>query len=408
MLIPYSPYKQLTSLSAIYLPKKVVFELGGTFRLLEELKLLGVDRGSGVLLVLDPAVKHLDQVVKGVKLLEEAGYRVDAYTDIEYEPTIECAKRLAEYAWRGDYRAVVGIGGGSTIDLAKVAAVGRDNPGKDIELFIGLDKVPRRLTPLIALPTTAGTAAEVSRFSIFTKGYSKTGIHGVHVMPDVAVVDPALTYSLPPRVTAGTGLDALSHAVEGLLSYDSTLFSDVAAYLSIELIFKYLRRAYFKGSDVEARYFMSLAATTAGIPLNVARVILGHSISQVVGPTYKLHHGAACGMALPYIMDFYFPVAQEKLAVIARAAGVDTALLDVQGAAEEAVRATWDLVMDLDIPLSLREVGVSRAELEALAERTVKEWPRPNSPIDLTKERVLKVYQAMYEGSLVRVKVGQS
>lgn len=405
MLIPYSPYKHVTSTSALYAPKKVVFELGAALKLLSELRLMGVEAGSRVIVVLDPAVRQLDHVVKALKLLEEGGHSVDVYTDVEYEPTIECAKRLAEHTWKEDYKAVIGVGGGSTIDLAKVAAIGRDNPGRDVEKFIGVDKVPRRLTPLIALPTTAGTAAEVSRFSIFTKGSTKVGIHGVHVMPDVAVVDPALTYTMPPKVTAGTGLDALSHAVEGLISQDSNLLSDVAAYTSIDLIFRYLRRAFLRGDDVEARYFMSLAATTAGIPLNAARVVLGHSISHVIGPTYKIHHGLACGMTLPYIMDFYLPVAYEKFAVIARAIGVDTKL-SAWEAAEEAVRRTWILVRDLEVPLCLRDIGISRAELESLAERTIKEWPRPNSPIDLTKERVLKVYQAMYEGSLVRVKVG--
>ncbi|HID73311.1 TPA: iron-containing alcohol dehydrogenase, partial [Candidatus Micrarchaeota archaeon] len=170
-------------------------------------------------------------------------------------------------------------------------------------------------------------------------------------------------------------------------------------------VFRYLRRAYYKGDDVEARYFMSLAATAAGIPLNVGVVVLGHSMSHTFGPQYKVHHGTACGMVLPYVLDFYLPVVPEKLAALAAAAGVDTYGLSVWEAAEEAVRATWRLVEDLEIPLTLRELGVSRGELEALAERTVREWPRPNSPIELTKENVLKVYEAMYEGRLLRVKV---
>ena len=402
--VPYSPYRLITAATYFYIPKRVVFEVGGALKLANELRLLGIDSGSSVLMVLDPAIKSLDHTVKTIKGLEEGGYHVDIYTDIEYEPSVDCARRAAEYIRKGDFKAVIGIGGGSTLDVAKVAAAAKDNPTKDVEEFIGMDKIPKRVTPVITLPTTAGTASEISRYTVFTKGAGKVGINGYNVIPDIAVVDPVFTYTLPPRITAGTGLDALSHAVEGMISLDATPMSDMFGLLSIELVFKYLRRAYYKGNDVEARYFMSLAATAAGVPLNVGRTVLGHSISQTFGPQYKVHHGTGCGMTLPYVMEFYLPAIPEKLAVIARAAGIDTTGLCVWGAAEEVIKATWNLVRDLGVPLSLKEIGISKAELEVLAERTIKEWPRPNSPIELTKERVLKVYEAMYEGKLLRVK----
>jgi alcohol dehydrogenase class IV len=387
------------------MPKKIVFEVNSALKLSNELKLLGVEKGSEIFLVLDPALKNLEHTVKTIKGLEEGGYVVDIYTDVEYEPSIECLKRAVDYVRKGKHKVVIGIGGGSTLDIAKVSAAGKDNPDKDVEEFIGMDKIPKRVTPVVTLPTTAGTAAEVSRYTVFTKGISKVGINGYNVMADIAVVDPVFTYTLPPKVTAGTGLDALSHAVEGIISLDATPMSDALGFLAVELVFKYLRRAYYRGNDVEARYFMSLAATSAGAPLNIARVVLGHSISQTFGPQYKIHHGTACGITLPYIMEFYLPAIPEKLAAIARVAGVDMAKLSIQEAAEEAVRITWKLVEDLNVPLSLRDIGISKAELETLAKRTIKEWPRPNSPIELTEERVLKVYEAMYEGKLMRVKI---
>lgn len=397
-------YRLLSTATWFYAPKRTVFGLNQVLKLADELGLLGVERGSEVLAVVDPAVLNLDLVSRALKKLGES-YSVDTYTDVEYEPSVECAARIAEHARSGRYRAVIGIGGGSTLDLAKVAAISMDNPDKAVEEFRGVEKVPRRSTPVIAVPTTAGTGSEVSRFAVLTKGPSKFSIVSVHVIPDAAVVDPMLTITVPPKVTAGTGLDALSHAVEGYISLLSTPLSDAVALESARLVFRYLRRAYYKGDDVEARYFMSLAATAAGIPLNVGVVVLGHSMSHTFGPQYKVHHGTACGMVLPYVLDFYLPVVPEKLAALAAAAGVDTYGLSVWEAAEEAVRATWRLVEDLEIPLTLRELGVSRGELGALAERTVREWPRPNSPIELTKENVLKVYEAMYEGRLLRVKV---
>jgi len=401
----YSAYKLITSPTFFYMPKRVVFEVNGALKLHNELQLLGVEKGSKIFLVLDPAIKGLEHPLKTIKALEENGYVVDIYTDVEYEPSIECLKRAVAYVRKEGFKAVIGIGGGSTLDIAKVSAAAKDNPDRDVEEFIGMDKIPKRLTPIIALPTTAGTASEVSRFTVFTRGVGKVGINGYNVIPDIAVVDPVFTYTLPPKVTAGTGLDALSHAVEGMISLDATPMSDALGLVTVELVFKYLRRAYYRGNDFEARYFMSLAATSAGAPLNIGRAILGHSISQTFGPQFKVHHGTACGMVLPYIMEFYLPAVPEKLAAIASAAGVDTTKLKVKEAAEEAVRATWKLVEDLDVPLSLRDIGVSKSELETLAERSVKEWPRPNSPIELTKERVLKVVEAMYEGRLMRIKI---
>ncbi|MEM2750365.1 MAG: iron-containing alcohol dehydrogenase [Nitrososphaerales archaeon] len=404
-MLLYSLYRLISSATYFYAPKKIIFELNSSLKLSNELQLLGVGKDSRVLMVIDPAIKSLDQTVKVLKSLNESGFIIDIYSDIEYEPTIECAKRAAEYVRKGDFKAIVGIGGGSTLDVAKIATVAKDNPDKDIEEFIGMDKVTKRPTPLIAIPTTAGTGSEVSRYTVFTKGVGKVGINGVHIIPDIAIVDPVLTFTMPPKVTAGTGLDALSHAIEAMISIDATLLSDALALQSVELVFKYLRRAYYKGSDVEARYFLSVAATTAGIPLNISRVLLGHSMSQTFGPMQKIHHGAGCGMVLPYVMEFYLSAVPEKLAAIAKAAGVDISGLSVWEAAKASIKATWELVKDLDVPLSLKEVGISKADLETLAERTIKEWPRPNSPIELTKERVLKVYEEMYEGKLMRVNI---
>ncbi|MEM2635204.1 MAG: iron-containing alcohol dehydrogenase, partial [Nitrososphaerales archaeon] len=206
-MLLYSLYRLISSATYFYAPKKIIFELNSSLKLSNELQLLGVGKDSRVLMVIDPAIKSLDQTVKVLKSLNESGFIIDIYSDIEYEPTIECAKRAAEYVRKGDFKAIVGIGGGSTLDVAKIATVAKDNPDKDIEEFIGMDKVTKRPTPLIAIPTTAGTGSEVSRYTVFTKGVGKVGINGVHIIPDIAIVDPVLTFTMPPKVTAGTGLD---------------------------------------------------------------------------------------------------------------------------------------------------------------------------------------------------------
>jgi len=388
-----------------YSPKKILFGSGTALSLPKEVKAFGVSEGSKILVVLDPNVEKKVEYVNKILTELRNEYEIDVYTDVEPEPTVDCARRAAQHAVESSPSLIIAIGGGSTIDLAKVTRAAKDNPDKDVEEFVGVDKIPKVQTPLIALPTTSGTGSEVTRYAVITKGNVKMSPVGVNVIPDMAVVDPKLTITMPPKITAGTGLDALSHAVEGMLSTDATPYSDMIGLYSIELIFKYLRRAFYKGTDLEARHFMAMAATLAGLgPLNVGRVILGHSIAQTFGARYHIHHGVSCGMTLPYIMEFYLPVAYKKLAKMAEAAGVRASGMNEIEAAKAMIKATWELVQDLEIPLSLKEIGVSREELKDMAEATIRDWPRPNSPIELTVDRVLKVYEAMYEGRLRKVK----
>ena len=396
----YDLFKRSVMLTA---PREIIFEINSVYRMHEYLRGLGVDQGYNIAIIMDPVIKSHENIRRMIKNLEENKYSVEISTDIEYEPTISTAERLVEFVRRIKPRAVIGIGGGSTLDLAKVTTVGLDNIDKSVRDFIGVEKIPKRITPLILTPTTAGTGSEVSRFAILSEN-GKKAISSRFIIPDIALVDPVLTYTMPPRTTAGSGLDALSHAVEAMISLRASPFSDLLSLQSIEWIFRYLLRAYYNGKDEEARYFMSLAATTAGIPLTVSGMVLGHSIAQTFGPRYKIHHGVSCGMTLPYILEFYLPVMIDKYNIIADVIGIKKDL-DKYSRATEVIRSVWRLVEALDIPLSLKEIGVSKAELEKLAEATLIEWPRPNSPIELTKERVLKVYQLMYEGTLGKVKI---
>jgi alcohol dehydrogenase class IV len=381
-------------------PREILLEIGILAKIPEVLRNLGIAVGDNVLVVIDPVVMNQEYFKSAERSMREAGYEIELYTDIEYEPSVDCARRLATHARKTSPKAVVGIGGGSTLDLAKVAAISVDNPSKDVEEFIGFDKVPRRITPLILSPSTSGTGSEATRHIVLTKGSAKTGIASRCLLPDVALIDPVLTYTMPPRLTAGAGLDALSHAVEAMISADSNPITDLLALQAIHLVFGYLRRAYLNGRDVEARYFMSLAATAAGMSFSSAKVLLGHNISQTFGPRYKVHHGIACGMALPYIMEFYLPATPEKFAAMADAIGVGAGARGIYEKAEGAIMEVWRLLEGLEIPLSLKEIGVSKSDLDELAERSVKDWPRPNSPVELTKDRVLKVYESMYDGRL--------
>ena len=204
---------------------------------------------------------------------------------------------------------------------------------------------------------------------------------------------------MPPKVTVGSGLDALSHAVEAILSLDANPMTIALGLEAVRLISENLRVAYYDGRNVEARYHMSLAATMAGLSFNGPGLVHGHSIAQTFGPLYGVPHGLSCAMTLPYIMEFYLPAVPERLAWIAEAIGEDVYGLSLREAGRLAVEAVYELCVELDVP-SLKDVGVEKERIPEIAELCVREWVRPNSPRLLTREDAIKILERMWEGEL--------
>jgi alcohol dehydrogenase len=393
-------YRMLATSTPFILPRKIVFGVGALKNLAEELKFCGVAPPSKIVVVISATAKKRSPTAEYIAALEKE-YSVSYYTDVEYEPTVECLERLSEYLRKEkEVKAVIVIGGGSSLDLTKVAVAAKDNPDKPVEKLLGKENIPKRVTPFIAVPSTSGSGSEATRYAVLTKDHFKTGAVSNFLVPDVAVVDPTITVTVSPKLTAGTGLDALSHAVEGMICVGANPLTDTLALESAKLIFKYLRRAYYRGDDVEARYFMAMASTAAGITICNAGdgIALGHFISHTIGPLYGIHHGVACGISLPYVMKFYLPVMREKFAALSRAIGLCPADFDDM-AAERCIEAVWNLLWDLEVSPSLKDLGVSKSDLEMIAEKVAK-GAFPSSPIPCTKERVLKTLESMYEGEL--------
>jgi len=384
-------------ISGFYAPRKVTFGLNALDRVGSEAKFAGgKDRA---LVMSDPSLRAMGVVNKVEERLKKEGFEVEVYDKVEPEPRIEVVEEVAESARKERFDVVIGVGGGSVMDTAKVASMSISNPGS-VETYFGVNLVKERGAPLICLPTTAGTGSEVTMYAVITVGDEKRAITSPYIIPDVAVVDPMLTMTMPSNLTAGSGMDALSHAIESMISIEATPLTDAIALEAVKLIFNHLRTAYHKGTDLEARYYMSLAANMAGFSLCNAKMVLGHSISQTFGPSYRVPHGISNGITLPYIMKFYVPAAADKLALIVKATGEDVEGLSTRQAATKAVKAVKILADDLGIPSSLKDVGVPKNRVPALAEICFNLWPRPNSPIKLTKEAVLKVFEEMWEGRL--------
>lgn len=381
----------------LYMPTKMVFGINSIERVAREARFLGGN--SRVLILTDKPVRAAGAPEKALEILRKDGFEAAVYDNLEPEPRIELVEEAASFAKEFDPEVIVGIGGGSVMDSTKLVAASFTHSGR-LREYVGPNLLKMRGKPTICVPTTAGTGSEVTQYAVFTIDGKKKTCASPYIIPDVALVDPMLTLTLPPHVTAGCGLDALSHAIESLISTEATPITDELAYLATRLIFSYLRRAYSKPNDVEARYYMSMAATVAGIPLCNARMVVGHSISQTIGPMYRIPHGVSCAITLPYIMKFYAPVVSEKLAQVAVEAGEDVAHMPLKDAALASAIAVKRLLEEVDIAPSLKSYDVPREMLPKLAEDSITNFPRSNSPIELNKENVLKILEWMYEGEV--------
>jgi alcohol dehydrogenase class IV len=359
-----------------------------------------------VLIVTDPILAKAGLLEPVHVPLSEAGVVAEVFFGGEPEPSTRAADEAI--ALGRDFRpdAVLGLGGGSNMDLAKITAVVLKHGGKPLD-YSGDDKVPGPVLPLICLPTTAGTGSEVSAAAVLTdtEQQIKVGILSNHLRPRIAVIDPLLTVSCPPKVTADSGIDALTHAIEAYTAVDNAHFplplgersvyqgghpfGDMFAEKAIALIGKYLRRAVSHGTDLDAREGMALAATLAGLSFSNVGVAAVHALEYPVGGATHCSHGAGNGLLLPFVMRYNLPARRRQLAIIARLLGADVDGKSEADAAEAAITAVEKLRRDIGIPLRLRDLGVTESQLRIFAEkafsikRILRVNPRPVTVEDL-------------------------
>ena len=377
-------------------PRKIVFGVNTVNNVGTEAEQLGARKA---VIICDEGIRKAGIVDKVTKSLEEKGVEFEIWDKVEPEPHVECAEDIVRFVRDGKFDLVIGVGGGSSMDMAKTAAVLVENPGP-VKDYIGVGLIKKPGIPKILIPTTAGTGSECTHAAVMSIGRIKRWIADPALFADVAIIDPMLTLSLPPKLTAGTGLDALSHAIECIMSINANSITDSLALSAIKLIFENLRVAYYHGKNLEARYNMSLAATMAGMVVTNAGAVLGHSACYTYASDYRLPHGVSCAIALPYVMWYNLPVSAHKLALIAEAMGFDIKGLSVEEAAWKAIKAVKKLIEDVKLPTSLKEIGVPKEKLPEYAEELVTQYPRPNNPRRVTKEDILVMYEKMWEGEL--------
>ena len=331
------------------------------------------------------------------RVTDRLGVGSDVYDEVEAEPRIEVAQGVAERVRSGRYDLVVGVGGGSSMDMAKVAAGFATNQGQ-ARAFVGSNLFSKKPLPSIMVPTTAGTGAELTVTSMVTVDGHKAWVNSPLLLPSVAVVDPDLTITMPPGVTAATGMDALCHNTEAYLSNLASPITDSAALEGIGLIVRNLERAYDAGDDRMAREAMSLGALMGGIALQ-AKMVYGHSIGYTVATRFKLAHGVSCGLPLPYVISNYAVACAPKMKKLAEAFGVE-AQNDPSDTGKAIATRAMQIAAHLKIPTTLKALGVAEADLPSLAEECVSMYSRPNSPLVFDAKSMTALYRRMWEGSL--------
>ena len=352
-----------------------------------------------ILLVSDEILLKTGLVDTVKKYLTDGGITVDVFTDVEPEPSIENVERGVEFTKRENYDLVIGLGGGSVMDVSKLMAVLPANEGP-VRDYMGPHLIKKPGIPTIQIPTTSGTGAEVTVNAVFKDKAMKLKkvVVSPYIMPVLALVDPVLTISVPPATTAASGMDALTHAIEAYTAVKSTPQSDLYAIDAIRRIGKSLRKAVARGSDVEARYEMSLGSLFGGIANGVASVGAVHGLSYPLGGEYHIPHGVSNALMLPYVLQKVIIGDSEKFAHIAELLGENISGLSIYAAAEKAVEAVKKLSTDIEIPLHLSDFNIPKEVLPGWAKMAIETQDRllSNTPRKLNEKDILDIYSAAW------------
>jgi alcohol dehydrogenase class IV len=366
-------------------------------------------QGQRAFIVTDANIVALGFVDLVRQRLEKAGLECQVWAEVEPDPALQTVQRGAAAALAFEPDWIIGLGGGSCMDAAKGIWVLYERPDLTPDGINPIDRLGlRQKARLIAIPTTSGTGAEATWAIVLTDTAEqrKLGLGSRENLPDMAIVDPLFTANLPPRLTADTGLDALAHAIEGYTNSWANDFCDGPCLKATELVFKYLRRAYTDGSDAEAREKMHNAATLAGMGFGNSMVALAHSMGHALGGIFHTPHGRAVALFLPYSIEFIArgpTMIPTRYGEIARFLGLP-AETEEQGAAS-LVAAIRDLMRQVEQPLTLQELGLSREELEANLETLAT-----NAELDVytitslrvpTHDEIIRLYRCAYEGQSV-------
>ena len=384
-------FYEMDKLSTFLASKKTILARGAVAQVGPEAKKLGASRA---LVVTDQGVVKagLSEAVR--ESLSAAGLQVGVFDGVLPEPPARIIDQCAEVFRQDGYDLCLGLGGGSSLDSAKMVAALAVNPGSVLD-YVGLDVVPKKGAPLILAPTTAGTGSEATRVTVLTdeSDNTKKVVYSDYLLPDLAILDPDLTLSMPPSVTADTGLDALVHAIETYVSVNTTPYAEILSLQAIAMIARHLPQAHAKGGNPQARYNMLLAANLAGSAFASGGLGAVHGLAYVLGTEYHMAHGRSNAIMLPHVMEFNLSGSLEKYADVAEAMGEETMGLSPYEAASLSVDAVRSLMRAVNVSDCLGDYGISREDLPKLVQGGMAQARLfvPN-PRDLSEADVEQIY----------------
>ncbi|MBI4832779.1 MAG: iron-containing alcohol dehydrogenase [Candidatus Lindowbacteria bacterium] len=377
-------------------PSKIIFGLGAAKSVNDEVKRLG---GSKVLIVTDSILLKADVIRPVLESLETAEIPYSIYDGVEPDPPTELVDEATDKFRKEECNLVVGIGGASSLDVAKGVSVVATNAEKVMDVC-GFEQAAKRGAPKILLSTTHTAGGELSPYVIMhmsREDHSLMPIVSEYAIPEVAIMDPLLTVSMPPTVTLDTGFDTLATAIEALVAANAHPFSDVFAEPALKISGEYLPVAWAKGSNLTARYFMCLAATFSGLAFVSSSVGAVHALSYAVGSAYHLTHGRSLAVLLPHVMRFNLPGNPARYARAAALMGKDIEGLSTLEAAQLAVEAAEEILETVGVSTRLRDYGASEDDLQRLTEETMEMAGFFSyNPRDFDEERTRAIYQAAY------------
>jgi choline dehydrogenase len=377
-------------------PTRLVQRLGAIKELGTEASLLGIRRP---LLVTDAGVKAAGLLDTALEALRGSDVEPVVFDKVKANPGVDLVDAgAAEYRAQG-CDGLVAIGGGSSMDTAKGIGVVAVHDGSIVDYEWGHSPIRSRIPPMIAVPTTAGTGSEVTLWAVITDPKRKIKFN-VGGTPDiaswVALIDPELTIKLPPGVTAGTGMDALAHAVECFTMVYHQPFTDAVALLAMEYVARYLRVAFSQASNLEARYHMSAAAMLAGLSYGTDSAGAAHAMSQTAGGVHDAPHGQLTARLLGPVMEYNHSGEPERFARMANAFGLDTRGVSTWRAAEMAVEYVHQLTKDVDI-MGMQELGFSEEEIPMLADKAFADPQTIGNPRDVDAAAYRNIYKQAFD-----------
>ena len=379
------------------IPPTVITGAGASEKVGEQVKRLGA---TNALIITDPGIAKIGYADQIAKNLHNSGIATSIFSDVTPDPTLQNVTDGLKQYLAENCNIIVSIGGGSAIDCGKGIAIKLTNNGEFAD-YMGVDKIPNSGAPLIAIPTTGGTGSEVSKVTVITdtERNVKMMLSSACLLASVALVDPLLSVTTPPHLTAAVGVDALTHAIEAYISKRAQPITDVLTLKAIGLISGSLRQAWADGGNIPARTDMMLGASIAGMAFSNSSVALVHGMSRPIGAYFHIHHGLSNAVLLLDVMEFSVVGAPQRFADIAKAMGELIDGLSLMQQADAAISAVERLVNDIQMP-RLGEIDIDKDKFEQILDQmaadAIASGSPANNPRQATQEEIVSLYRKCF------------